>query len=87
MLSVSRTALPAAEFNGIGNPTGNNSGNSEPLYRITVGLSAKACTALAAAGVNIDMINQGSSEISVMFGIKATDRKRAIKALYNAFFP
>ena len=55
--------------------------------RYTVGLSAKACTALAAAGVNIDMINQGSSEISVMFGIKATDRKRAIKALYNAFFP
>ncbi len=55
--------------------------------RYTVGISAKACTALADAGVNIDMINQGSSEISVMFGIKAVDRKRAIKALYKAFFP
>ena len=55
--------------------------------RYTVGLSAKACTALAGAGVNIDMINQGSSEISVMLGIKAVDRKRAIKALYKAFFP
>ena len=32
------------------------------------------------------MMNQGSSEISMMFGVKASDRKRAVKALYEAFF-
>ncbi len=52
----------------------------------TVGVAARATKALADGGVNIEMINQGSSEISLMFGVKAIDRKRAVKALYNAFF-
>ena len=42
--------------------------------------------ALADAGINIDMINQGSSEVSMMFGVKAQDEKRAVQALYNEFF-
>jgi aspartate kinase len=54
--------------------------------RYSVGLSAKATRALADAGVNIEMMNQGSSEISMMFGVKAVDRQRAVKALYDAFF-
>lgn len=54
--------------------------------RYTVGLSARATGALAKAGVNIEMINQGSSEISLMFGVKAEDRHRAVRALYEAFF-
>jgi len=52
----------------------------------SVGVSARATTALAAAGVNIEMLNQGSSEISMMFGVQARDRKKAVQALYEAFF-
>lgn len=52
----------------------------------TVGVTAKASTALAAAGVNIEMLNQGSSEISMMFGVQGKDRKKAVQALYEAFF-
>lgn len=54
--------------------------------RYTVGLASKATDALAEGGVNIEMMNQGSSEISMMFGVKEVDRKRAVKALYHAFF-
>jgi len=54
--------------------------------RRTIGLASKATTALANANVNIEMINQGSSELSMMFGIKEEDEKTAIKALYDAFF-
>jgi aspartate kinase len=53
----------------------------------TVGVAARATKALADAGVNIEMLNQGSSEISMMFGVKAMDRKKAVLALYQAFFP
>jgi aspartate kinase len=52
--------------------------------RYAVGVAAKACKALANAGVNIEMINQGSSEISIMFGVKDTDRKQALHALGHA---
>lgn len=54
--------------------------------RHNVGTTAKASQALADAGVNIEMINQGSSEVSMMFGIKAVNEKKAVKALYDAFF-
>ncbi len=52
----------------------------------TVGLAAKATTALADAGVNIEMMNQGSSEISMVFGVKSEQRAKAVLALYKAFF-
>jgi aspartate kinase len=52
----------------------------------TVGVAARATSALARSGVNIEMLNQGSSEISMMFGVKAVDRKRAVQALYEEFF-
>lgn len=52
--------------------------------RYAVGIAAKACAALADAGVNIEMINQGSSEISIMFGVKEIDRKQALHALGHA---
>ncbi len=55
--------------------------------RYTVGLAARATRALAKAGVNIEMINQGSSEISIMFGVKDADRRRAMIALAEEFFP
>jgi aspartate kinase len=52
----------------------------------TVGVAAKATKALADASVNIEMINQGASEISMMFGVKAADKNKAVTALYRAFF-
>ena len=52
----------------------------------TVGMTARASQALAQAGVNIEMLNQGASEISIMFGVKASDRDKAVRALYKAFF-
>jgi len=52
--------------------------------RYAVGLAARACAALANAGVNIELINQGSSEISIMFGVKEVDRKHAVQALGQA---
>jgi aspartate kinase len=54
--------------------------------RYAVGIAARACTALADAGVNLEMINQGSSEISIMFGVKEVDRKQAVQALGGALF-
>jgi aspartate kinase len=54
--------------------------------RFTVGMAARAAAALSEAGVNIEMINQGSSEISMMFGVKAVSRKQAVVSLYRAFF-
>ncbi|MCM3163567.1 MULTISPECIES: aspartate kinase [Bacillaceae] len=54
--------------------------------RHNVGTTARASKALADAGVNIEMINQGSSEVSMMFGVKEPQEKRAVQALYNEFF-
>jgi len=39
--------------------------------RHVVGVAARACGVFAKAGVNIEMINQGSSEVSMMFGVTA----------------
>ena len=52
----------------------------------SAGMLAKATTALAAAGINISMVNQGASEISFMIGIKSADRDRAVRALYETFY-
>jgi aspartate kinase len=54
--------------------------------RRSVGTSAKATSALAKASVNLEMINQGSSEVSMMFGVKEVDADRAVIALYHEFF-
>lgn len=54
--------------------------------RHTVGLAARVCGALARAGVNIEMINQGASEVSMMFGIEASDVRNAVRSLYDEFF-
>lgn len=51
-----------------------------------VGVASRATTALAKSGINIQMINQGSSEVSIMFGIEEKDLDKAIIALYNEFF-
>lgn len=52
----------------------------------TLGLAVRATGALAGQKINIMMINQGSSEVSMMFGIAAEDTNTAVRALYNEFF-
>ncbi|MGG1399257.1 aspartate kinase [Bacillus salipaludis] len=54
--------------------------------RRNVGTMARASKALAKAKINIEMINQGSSEVSMMFGVKEVEEKRAVQALYDEFF-
>ncbi|MGL4819633.1 MAG: aspartate kinase [Bacilli bacterium] len=51
-----------------------------------VGLAARATNAFASANINLDLINQGASEVSMMFGIRDVDVDDAVRALYNAFF-
>jgi len=54
--------------------------------RHTIGIASRITGSLAKAGVNIEMINQGSSEVSMMLGVKAEDAAKAVKALYEEFF-
>ena len=52
----------------------------------SIGIASRATTAFFKAGANIEMINQGSSEVSMMFGVKDEDSDNAVKALYQEFF-
>ncbi len=49
------------------------------------GVSTKLFLALAETGVNIRMIDQGSSEMNIIVGVENKDFERAIKSIYNAF--
>ena len=49
------------------------------------GVSARLFTALAEAGVNVRMIDQGSSEMNIIVGVENKDFEKAIKAIYEAF--
>lgn len=49
------------------------------------GVSATLFTALFQAGVNIRMIDQGSSEMNIVVGVANDDFVKAIQAIYNAF--
>ena len=51
----------------------------------TPGVSARLFTALADAGVNIRMIDQGSSEMNIIVGVSNKDFEKSIKAIYKAF--
>ncbi len=50
-----------------------------------MGVAAKLFTALASNGVNIRMIDQGSSEMNIIVGVENEDFETAIKAIYEAF--
>lgn len=50
-----------------------------------VGVAARVFTALANAGVNVRIIDQGSSEINIIVGVDQKDFETAVKALYKAF--
>ena len=49
------------------------------------GVSARLFEAMAKAGVNIRMIEQGSSEMNIIVGVENRDFEKAIKAIYDAF--
>jgi len=51
----------------------------------TVGIASKITTALAEAGINIRMLNQGTSEINVIIGVEAADFENAVRAIYSSF--
>ncbi len=52
-----------------------------------IGIAGRLFAALAEAGVNIRMINQGASEISIIVGVAADDFQKAVRAIYDAFVP
>ena len=49
------------------------------------GTSARLFTALAQADINIQMIDQGSSEMNIIVGVDSADFEEAIRAIYRAF--
>ncbi|MBI1371785.1 MAG: aspartate kinase [Phycisphaera sp.] len=51
----------------------------------TPGMSAKLFGALGDAGVNVRMIDQGSSELNIIVGVEADDFETAMRAIYNRF--
>ncbi len=51
----------------------------------TKGVAARIFKALAGDAINIRMINQGASELSIIVGVENADFKRAIAAIYNEF--
>ena len=52
----------------------------------SVGTSARLFNAIAAADINIKMIDQGSSELNIIVGVKNDDYERCIRAIYKEFF-
>ena len=49
------------------------------------GTAAKVFSAISQNNINISMIDQGSSELNIIVGVKNEDFEKAINAIYNAF--
>jgi aspartate kinase len=49
-----------------------------------VGISARLFAALAQSGVNVRMIDQGSSEMNIIVGVENDDFEKAVRAIYDA---
>ena len=52
----------------------------------SVGTSARLFAAIANAGVNVRMIDQGSSELNIIVGVDNGDYERTVRAVYEEFF-
>ena len=50
-----------------------------------VGVAARLFNALFNAGVNVRMIDQGSSEMNIIVGVESDDLENAVRAIYTAF--
>ena len=53
--------------------------------RSTRGTAGRIFSALAHANVNVKMIDQGSSELNIIIGVKSCDFETAIRAIYDIF--
>lgn len=53
--------------------------------RATRGTAGRIFSALAHANINVKMIDQGSSELNIIIGVKNSDFEAAIKAIYDIF--
>jgi aspartate kinase len=53
--------------------------------RATRGTAGRIFAALSHANVNVKMIDQGSSELNIIIGVKDDDFERAVKAIYDIF--
>ena len=53
--------------------------------KATRGTAGRIFSALAHVNVNVKMIDQGSSELNIIIGVKNEDFESAIKAIYNIF--
>lgn len=51
----------------------------------THGTAGKIFSAVGAAGVNIEMISVGASDIALNFVIRGSDKERAVRAIHDAF--
>ena len=49
------------------------------------GTAARVFKAISGAGINIRMIDQGSSEISIIVGVEEADFEEALRAIYQEF--
>lgn len=54
--------------------------------RKTVGVASRVTGAIAQARINIEMIVQGPSEMTMVLGIKEAEAPKAVAAVYNEFF-
>ncbi len=52
----------------------------------SVGIMARAASALSSAGINLKIVNQGASEISMMFGVSEAYCDYAVRVLYKELF-
>ena len=51
-----------------------------------IGISARAMHAIEKSNINIELLNQGISEVSIMIGVKEEHLNKAIKSIYKSFF-
>jgi aspartate kinase len=49
------------------------------------GTAQRIFGAIAEAGVNVKMIDQGSSELNIIIGVRESDYERAVNAIYKEF--
>jgi len=49
------------------------------------GTAARVFNSLAKAGINIRLIDQGSSELNIIIGVDTKDFENAIRAIYAEF--
>ena len=53
--------------------------------KATRGTAGRIFSALAHARINVKMIDQGSSELNIIIGVKNNDFDQAIRAIYDIF--